>query len=65
MSSWSEARYQAANRFIYQLVRGYGHHMDQAECMQTGWLAYLGAECTYPQVAGCTNFKSYAEFVIR
>ena len=53
MSSWSEYQFQVANRFISQQVRRYGRHMDEIECMQEGWRAFLYARRTYRKVAGC------------
>lgn len=47
MSEWSEYQFQVANRFILQQVRHYGRHMDEIECMQEGWRAFLSARRTY------------------
>lgn len=65
MSSWSEYQFQVANRFISQQVRRYGRHMDEIECMQEGWRAFLYARRTYRKVAGCCNFAVYAEYAVR
>lgn len=65
MSEWSEYQFQVANRFILQQVRHYGRHMDEIECMQEGWRAFLSARRTYRQVEGCCNFAVYAEYVVR
>ena len=64
MSHWTELQFRAANYFIYHQVRQYGRHLDETECMQEGWRAFLTARRQYPQVAGCCSFSVFAERLI-
>ena len=64
MSHWTELQFRAANYFIYHQVRQYGRHLDETECMQEGWRAFLTARRQYPQVAGCCSFSVLAERLI-
>ena len=57
MSSWSEYQFQVANRFISQQVRRYGRHMDEIECMQEVWRAFL-CPADLPESGGLLQLRS-------
>lgn len=61
----SEIEYLAMDRLIRKCVREYGRGMDQEECRADAWRVLLEAKMTFPDVAGCCNFASYAQFNIK